>query len=341
MTNTPQGNDLNSIENRLIELESRLIEQDHRPVQVIATYLKERSRERDDPRRKSALRAILWRLFFSPGVLAASGGLIAVVTASILVWQNFLIRDQNAFFQQQIVFDQLSLASSVIYSPEGQHSSGRKRTALVSFVRSHRQLFPDLSVDLSGAVLPGVNLDGVDLARVDFNGADLRGISLKEANLASSHFENCDLSMYRLKIGTQEQDLYSDLRYANLADTRFVACNFYHADLSYSNMKGAEISAIEAGQSSGTKLDGQHEMPMPLMIGVRNLSFETKTICEEQYQAITDIEALEAFLNTLREIQSDPKFLQNKVFVHRNNRFYGLRLNEARAIFKHQETAPD
>ena len=57
------------------EIEARLIEQDHRPWHVVSTFLRARREWEDgDPRRDAAVKAIVWRLFFSPLAIGAAGG---------------------------------------------------------------------------------------------------------------------------------------------------------------------------------------------------------------------------------------------------------------------------
>src|SRR5215469_8495400 len=47
----------------------------------------------------------------------------------------------------------------------------------------------DVTPDLSGAGLRGLDLSGFDLSRADLRNADLRGTNLSQANLSGAHLE--------------------------------------------------------------------------------------------------------------------------------------------------------
>lgn len=54
------------------ETEAKFVEQEHRLVRIIVNVLEYRRADPDDPRKKAALKALVWRIF-SPGTAAAVG----------------------------------------------------------------------------------------------------------------------------------------------------------------------------------------------------------------------------------------------------------------------------
>jgi hypothetical protein len=83
------------------ELEARFIEQEHRIVRVVQNYFDRKRWPPDDPRRVAARNAVIWRVL-TPGTAAvAAGGLVAIATLVVLVWQTRLIAEQNEFFRDQ------------------------------------------------------------------------------------------------------------------------------------------------------------------------------------------------------------------------------------------------
>ncbi len=90
--------------NRIIQLEANLLEQEHRPFHLISNYLNRKKKWSDlnDPRRKSVQRALIWRLFFSPTVLAIGGSsFIALITVFLMKNQNNIISKQNELIREQ------------------------------------------------------------------------------------------------------------------------------------------------------------------------------------------------------------------------------------------------
>ena len=51
----------------------------------------------------------------------------------------------------------------------------------------------DITPDLSGAGLRGLDLSGFDLSHADLRSADLRGTDLSQANLSGAHLERANL----------------------------------------------------------------------------------------------------------------------------------------------------
>ncbi len=89
-----------------IEVEARLLEQEHRPPHLVLNFLNRKKKwpNPNDPRRKAAQKAIVWRLFFSPAVLAVGGStILGLVTAFILFKQTDILNEQTRIIDEQKV----------------------------------------------------------------------------------------------------------------------------------------------------------------------------------------------------------------------------------------------
>ncbi|MDH7444665.1 hypothetical protein [Aquimarina sp. 2201CG14-23] len=92
---------------QISEIETKLLEQEHRPLVIIKNFINRNQYEKGDPRRKAIYSSFIWRLFFSPGVMAASGGLIALISLGILIWQSsIMIKQNNLVLDQNIKINQ-------------------------------------------------------------------------------------------------------------------------------------------------------------------------------------------------------------------------------------------
>jgi len=74
----------------------------------------------------------------------------------------------------------------------------------------------NLTPDLSGAGLRGLDLSGFDLSQADLRGADLRGTNFSQANLSAAHLEGANLFKAVLD--------GADLAGAFLYDAQFLNC---------------------------------------------------------------------------------------------------------------------
>lgn len=88
-------------EKKIEQIEAQLLEQEHRPLSLIRNFIGREQWEKQDPRRKAVKTAILWRIVFSPGVIAMTGGLIAVISLVVLVYQTSILMDQNDLIKNQ------------------------------------------------------------------------------------------------------------------------------------------------------------------------------------------------------------------------------------------------
>jgi len=141
------------LDDRLLDIEAKLLEQEHRPIQVIGNFFNRNKWEKDDPRRSSVKKAIIWRLFFSPGVMAVAGGGIGILTLVALLWQNTLFKEQNQLIktQNQSLIEQLSFDTRAHYEDKLLLNNASDKTiALSRYVQSLRDLSPKDPPVISG-----------------------------------------------------------------------------------------------------------------------------------------------------------------------------------------------
>ena len=74
----------------------------------------------------------------------------------------------------------------------------------------------EVSVDLTGGALRGMDLEGADLSGADLKDADLRGANLSGANLNGVHLEGANF----FKVIIDD----ADLKEANLRGVQFLQC---------------------------------------------------------------------------------------------------------------------
>lgn len=109
--------DIDELKDAIIQLEAKLVEQEHRLIPTWYNFFSKRAKwkssDPNDPRIKAAWIAALFRLFPSSTVLAIGAGVIGgLFTFAVLVWQGYLVmqqnqimRKQNNYFQTQIYQD--------------------------------------------------------------------------------------------------------------------------------------------------------------------------------------------------------------------------------------------
>jgi len=85
----------------LIRIEAQLLEQEHRPLKLIKNYFNREKWDENDPRRRAVKVAIFWRILFSPGIIATTGGIIALCSLGVLIWQTSVLLNQNALIKNQ------------------------------------------------------------------------------------------------------------------------------------------------------------------------------------------------------------------------------------------------
>jgi len=216
------------VEEKISKIEVKLIEQEHRLFNVLENYFINRKKwDINDPRRTAATKALFWKIFFSPGTIAATGGIVATITLFVLFQQNSLFKEQNQIMSKQNQFFQTQIKQqeqqydlqrrtdliSILYG-DG-YDSRTKSEALLEFVELEKKRVADDSVrivkkvldekiNLSGSNLSSVILEGQKLTNINFEGAnfyranlqavDFSGSNLAEANMQSTLLDGAILT---------------------------------------------------------------------------------------------------------------------------------------------------
>lgn len=188
----------NQLKEKIEKIEVKLIEQEHRPFVILNNFfIKRKKWTKDDPRQIAATKAIIWRLFFSPTVVALTGGFIALLSLGVFVWQNTLISKQNNFFQAQIKQQdeqyKLQRRTELIRILYEKSDIRLKKEALIEFIELERLERKQRKVDdLSQINLSNVGLNGIRLENVDLSNLNFEGASFQQATLIDVNFENCN-----------------------------------------------------------------------------------------------------------------------------------------------------
>jgi|GEM_PF-6249591 len=241
---------MSDIEERVDKLESLLVEQEHRPFKIIGNFIEAYRGDKSEDFKKSAYKAFIYRLFFSPAVIASGGVVIGVLTLLLLYWQNekfdeqnALILDQNKFFRQQILQNSVKSEFNLLYNDS--INSNRKVISLKEML-DYQKLYGDQG---SNRVF---YLDEVDFSYANFSihdtisNVDFSGSKLSECVFDSIVFINCTFE----GIGVYPDDYFSTnsdkyLR-ISMINCTFIDCQIdlltlLFCDISYSNIFGLRI----------------------------------------------------------------------------------------------------
>lgn len=225
----------------LDKIEKRLIEQEHRPWQVITNFFYRKKKWANDTGKQNAAKAaLLWRILYSPTVIAVSGGLIAILTLLELKRQNTIIQEQNNYFKQQLSENALNKYESIYLSEE--ESVSRREKAVLDYLRTIRIVSKEGLVSLAGANLKGctfknenylfrnVQFSDVKIDSLSFVDTDLTGSIFKDLKTLNDNnvwgFASCDL-----------RDTYFDM-------TEFRDILFYNSYLQGSNLVNFATSSL-------------------------------------------------------------------------------------------------
>ena len=181
------------MEDKIDKIERELIEQEHRPFKVIANYIYRKRKWPEDLKKQNATKvAFLWRIFFSPAVVASVGGLIALLTLGTLVWQNRIIEEQNEYFRQQLTADDLARFESIFLSET--ESVSRRERAVLNYLRTSKLIYSEKNSRIS---LAGANLNECrffnqkELFRnIDFTDVSVENLAFVDTDLTNSRFTN-------------------------------------------------------------------------------------------------------------------------------------------------------
>ena len=252
---------MDETEKKLQEFEARLVGQEHRLFPVLQNFfINRRTWPENDPRRDTAIKALLWRIFFSPGTVAVTGAFVGLTTLGVMVWQNLLIREQNQYFREQITQQQQQLdaqqrvanqstrseAIERIYGPLYAKNTRVKAEAVRSLlaverlnVASGKNTLPTDYINLHEAELQDAWLDSADLRKTSFRKAILNKAVLNSAKLGGSSFRFVDAQGTSFLSSELEgtQFAFSDVSYAQFRGARvqqtlFSQCSLVQADFS-------------------------------------------------------------------------------------------------------------
>ena len=214
----------NRLDDKIKELESKLIEQEHRPYSLVKNYVNRTKWDKDDPRRRSVKIAFLWRLLYSPGVVAAGGGLIGIITVFFLWKQDKVLRNQNALI-------------------ENQNIQIKNQTQLIEADRRSAQMF------ILGDVLSDLNTELRDENNIlDSLTNTLQGriIALSKAMKPYKFLENDKITT--VPISPERGQLFIALMESKLneADREYIfrSANFNYADLAFTSFSDIPIEGL-------------------------------------------------------------------------------------------------
>jgi uncharacterized protein YjbI with pentapeptide repeats len=228
------------------DLEARFIEQEHRIVRVVQNYFDRKRWPVDDPRRVAARNAVVWRVL-TPGTAAvATGGLLAIATLVVLVWQTRLIGEQNEFFRDQNQKLQMQI------DQQADQDASRRRTEIFGVLYETQPgpegvLVPKANPRTRGeAVLEFVQLERARLKKLRSQTKTpvyQRELSLTQARLDGLNLDRADLERLVLVGAFLQNTSFADtnLQFADLRAAQMISTSFAHANLQHSNFEGSVL----------------------------------------------------------------------------------------------------
>ena len=102
--NLDKTTELEALKEEVKDLRSELYEQDHRLFVVAKRFFIDRKKlHKGDKTRDAITKSLLYALLFSPATIAIAGGTLGLASLGVLIWQNYLISEQNSNFRAEIV----------------------------------------------------------------------------------------------------------------------------------------------------------------------------------------------------------------------------------------------
>ena len=152
---------MENIKEKLDDIESRLIEQEHRPIQVITNFLISRKKyEKGSKKRDAALKAMIWRLFYSPTTVAVGAGSVGLISlffiyrqTNLIDQQNTLIENQNKVIARQFTIQTIANAEDILYDTTNEYHRRSRALRLINELRPDLHSFDYL--DMTKSVLEG------------------------------------------------------------------------------------------------------------------------------------------------------------------------------------------
>lgn len=275
------------------ELREQLIEQEHRGLRILTNFfIEKRKWPRGDPRHAAAWKALLYRVWFSPGTIAAAGGAVGAVSAMLLFGQYQEMREQNKRFAEQtlalqgqvelqrnqFVLQRRTELITILYDgndgegsisdPPSEHkiprANARTRSeALIEFIgleqdrlrKINAEIVADtdiVRIDLRGALLSEISAPKLDLPDARLDYSDLKRANLDGSNLSRSIFAEADLSRAYLNGAILAN---ADFDGAILIRAKLEGAQLSGANLSLADLDGANL--IDANLN-GAIVDSAH-----------------------------------------------------------------------------------
>ncbi len=261
------------MQDQLDRIEKELIEQEHRPIKLISNYIDRKEKWPDDEsKQRSAKKAIVWRFFFSPAVIAFTGGSLAFLTLGALVWQNYIMKEQNEFLRRQLAAGDIAKYENIFLSET--ETSSRRQRAVVNYLRVMRTI-PDESerIDLSGANLSGCSFNGPNqlFLNVDFNDVIVDDLTFSNLDMSNSKFAGM--------IKKQENSVWG-----------FSACNLSNSNFTNVGFENFVLFGCDLNDSEGLPRGVGSYTSNNVILENRNLPYKEKfsdIIIDEQNRPIT------------------------------------------------------
>lgn len=189
------------LKDKIRKIEADLIEQEHRPIKVISNFLFRKKRwPKGDARRISSTKSLIWRLFFSPGTIAASGGIIAIATLFVFLQQNKIIQDQNSLItkQNESLINQLRLETKFELERnlfDKNYNESKRRLDILSYMQFLKESGQEQVIE--GIEVSGGKYDSVRLVNCYFNEQSIYHI--KNSYIISPKFKSFENSITNAK----------------------------------------------------------------------------------------------------------------------------------------------
>jgi len=275
-------------------IERELIEQEHRPIKVITNYINRKDIwPNDKEKQKSTKKAIIWRLFFSPGVVAATGGFLALISLGVLIWQNTilqsqngLILDQNTFLQQQLLNSDLAKYENIFFDEE--RNAKTREWAVINYLRLMKSIpeNKENKIFLTGASLNNCQFKNEPnlFQNIIFDGAQVNNLKFQNVNLNNSTFNKVYLN--------SDSDVWGFVD-CSLKNVSFEGLNLYNIVIYKSDLENTNLMSSMFGLTDDTFGDQSftsERVAYPAIIENMNLNIkdEDGDIDEELLEALKE-----------------------------------------------------
>lgn len=229
-------------------------------------------------------------MFFSPTVIATSGGLIAILTLIVFINQNILIKEQNRYFNRQIIESNIRYYRQQVFSES--HNKKNKVEVLNSLISEYDKLYPNkknINIMVSGANFKNCSLknDTNSYLNIDFTSCDFSNSSLLNLNLNGSDFSNSNFNPTHYFEKNEMQ--FSEIIGCNLKNVIFD-----NTDLKYVDFSNSDFDGVQFNWNSQKKLINN-----TIFINIKNapVGFIQKA---KKYGGITSIKELNLAITNLK-----------------------------------------